>query len=62
MLWEWYGVPVEDYEGKLCQLKCVSRKMLWEFSHQLRAKKQTFEGLREEGAANCSAICRALLK
>ena len=26
------GVPEEDWEGK-CQLKCVWRKMLWEFSH-----------------------------
>ena len=26
------GVPEEDWEAK-CQLKCVWRKMLWEFSH-----------------------------
>ena len=26
------GVSEEDWEGK-CQLKCVWRKMLWEFSH-----------------------------
>ena len=26
------GVPEEDWEGT-CHLKCVWRKMLWEFSH-----------------------------
>ena len=54
------GVSEEDWEGK-CQLKCVWRKMLWKFSHPGQESRPLRASGRTEGAASCSAICRALL-